>query len=495
MEISRRRLFAVGAAGAVLPARAASLATARDIQGVLDPAWRLGALEANVLRAVCPGLIAADDAADRWSLALAEAISQPTPRTIAFRLRPGLRFSHGYGAVTSADVRFSFERFARAGAAGLPTYAADWALLEGVEIVDELSGIIHLRAPAPALWRTVLPDASGCIISRRALDDGAYRIDHGAPVVPGAGRLTLAAWRPGRAVSLMPSDNSATPITLRPVRDIRTATLALRGGAVDFAAVPPEDLRALGATPGLRVIDRQANNIVWIGMNCDMRPLDQADVRAAIRAGIDVEQVLLGGWDGAVAPARGPIAPAMVGHWADAPRAVRDVAAARALLARAGFPNGLDLTLTLLNDPEYQQAGVVIRDQLAAVGIRVRLDVRDPGAFWSADAATLALSLQRFGAKSDPDFLMQWFTPAQIGGWNWQRWNSPDFAALIARAAGTPDGPERERLYVDAQRLMDQAGCFVWLTHGVVACAHAAGLRPAVMANGDDWLLDRFGWA
>ena len=95
-------------------------------------------------------------------------------------------------------------------------------------------------------------------------------------------------------------------------------------------------------------------------------------------------------------------------------------------------------------------------------------------------------------AKADPAFQMQWFTSDQVGTWNWQRWRSAGYDAAVARAARTADTAERQRLYVDAQRIMDESAAFVWLTHERNVFAFRDWLSPALLPNGDDMLFDRF---
>jgi len=62
--------------------------------------------------------------------------------TYEFRLRPGLKFHNG-DAVTTEDVKFSFERYRGAGAKILQEHVAE------IEIVDPLVVRFHLKAPWP----------------------------------------------------------------------------------------------------------------------------------------------------------------------------------------------------------------------------------------------------------------------------------------------------------------------------------------------------------
>ena len=84
MALRRRTLLAAArrspsAGRARAEPQALTLAIARDIQGALDPATRLSSLEANILRAVCPGLIAFKPGSFDWQPMLASSIRQESP--------------------------------------------------------------------------------------------------------------------------------------------------------------------------------------------------------------------------------------------------------------------------------------------------------------------------------------------------------------------------------------------------------------------------------
>ncbi|HEX3347333.1 MAG TPA: ABC transporter substrate-binding protein [Acetobacteraceae bacterium] len=505
----RRTLLQLGAAAAFAPApvRAQSndaivLGMNRDIQGAIDPPSRLGSVEANILKAVCPGLIAFKPNSFDWQPALAKSVTQQGDTAIAFELQPGHQFTDGFGEVTANDVKFSFERFRKPGADGkLPAYADDWQTLDTVEVTGKYTGNIKLKSPAPMLWTTVLPDASGCIISSKALDQGAYRSDKQPVRVIGAGPYVFAQWTPNERVVLQANPQWPGPapsfreITLRPIRDPKTAELALRANELQFTAIDPRNAAAIAKVANTRVLKHDSINMVWIGMNVEKKPFDDIRVRRAIAAAIDVGQVIEGAWNGTVAAADAPLAPGLLGYWPDAPKPKRDVAMAKRLLQEAGV-SGLTAKLTLLNRPEYQSAGVIAQALAAEADIKLVLDVQEGGSFWSSGngdtGKNLELALQRFGGKADPAFNMQWFTSSQIGVWNWQRWSDPEFDKLLSQAAATDDKDARQKMYVDAQRRMADSGAFIWLTHEVYAYGHRDTLIPAIEPNGDDWLIPAF---
>jgi peptide/nickel transport system substrate-binding protein len=473
----------------------------RDIQN-LDPAERPGAVEGNVIRALCRNLVGfrrgrfdiENDAADR--------IRQTDPLTIEFALKPGLMFPGDFGEMTADDVKFSYERFLVAGPGGRkPAYAEDWAALDHVEVTGKLTGKLILKRPSSALWKNALADVSGAIQSRAAV----LRPDrHPVTGLIGAGPYHLAEWVPNRQIVLRrnPDYEGEAPafaeIVLRPVADPTTAILSFKAGELDLTRIEPIDHHALIGRKGAKLIDLPSVNFVWLGLNMARPPFDDARLRKAIRLGIDVADVIAAAYDGTVEPARALLAPGMLGHWPDAPAPVHDPAAARAIIAEAGR-SGLTARLTLLNKPAYRAAGEVIQAQLREIGVTIELHPLDDASYWSsgtgATGETLELFLGRFGGKADPAFIAQWFLPAQIGRWNWQRWNSPDYVRLYDEAAATADEGERARLYIEMQSLMDQSDAFVPLTHETNLYLAAPWLDPAILPNGDDVQYADFGFA
>jgi peptide/nickel transport system substrate-binding protein len=96
-------------------------------------------------------------------------MTQEDDLTVFFRLKPGITFTDGYGTMTADDVKFSIERVADP--ENESPYAGDWAALAEVEVIDELSGRIHLSEPFAPLWTSTLPTPTCSILSRRAMEE------------------------------------------------------------------------------------------------------------------------------------------------------------------------------------------------------------------------------------------------------------------------------------------------------------------------------------
>jgi len=482
------------------PARAATRDTvniriARDINN-LDPANRTSFIESNINKACMHRLIRSRRGSFETEPDAAALLEPVSPVALRFELKPGLVFSHGYGPLTAEDVKFSYERFATAGPGGKTAIRGkDWAALEAVEVTGPLSGVIHLRTPAPNLLTDVLPGGSGCIASRRAFEALGPKLSQ---TVVGSGPYMFESWEPNRSVVLRANpdfvgDRAAFErIVLRPIEDAKTAQLALRAGEIDFTALDPGAIRETEAA-GIKVVQLDSVNYVWIGMNVESPLLSDLRVRQAIRLAIDTAQVVAAGYNGRARTIKALIAGSLPGAWPDAPVYRRDLAQARALLAQAGVKPGQALKLTVLATPTYQTVALVVRAMLAEVGLDLQVDARPAGTYWSSGKdKSLELSVQRFGGQPDPAFQTQWFVSGQIDAWNWQRWSSPEFDRLDAAARATDDTAARMRDYVRMQQLMDESAAFIWLTNEVNAYGVASWLNPAIQPTGDDLQFPMF---
>ena len=81
---------------------------------VIDPFGEIGELDDIIPRCTTVTLVRVGDMRDGNLLSnyAAEKIGWASPTTIAFTLRDNLTWTNGFGPVTTADVKYSFERIA-----------------------------------------------------------------------------------------------------------------------------------------------------------------------------------------------------------------------------------------------------------------------------------------------------------------------------------------------------------------------------------------------
>ncbi len=466
-----------------------------DLQ-VLDPAHRKAQPEGDILRCLHTKLIDYQTGdVWGWRKTGAAAIEQVDPTHVKFTLRPGIMFTNGFGEMTADDVKFSYERIADP--AEQSEYADDFAQLDHIEVVDKYSGVIVLKQPFAPLWTSSLPAGSGSIVSRAAVEKAGGRYTTEPPAT--AGPYMIKEWQPKQKLTLVRDpDWNGEPggfaeIQIFPIEDEKAAEIAFEAGELDYTAISVSSIPTYEANPpaGAKVLRKPSLAYVWLGMNVDAPPFDDLRVRQAVQRAVDVDAVLEAAYFGVADRATGIVAPGLIGYRKKllndpAP----DLEAAKALLTEAGYPNGFSCTLDILNKTERLSAAQVIQANLAEVGIKVEINQHDSGTFWVLGSEKdgdqwkkVQLIINRFSMQPDPSFATEWFTPEQVGVWNWERFSNKEFGELNQKAMITTDPAERDRMYQRMQDLMEQSGAYVFLTHETNGVIYRDTILPALLPD------------
>jgi ABC-type transport system substrate-binding protein len=260
-----------------------------------------------------------------------------------------------------------------------------------IEAVDELTVRFELCAPDPAFTQKLAVtnfsvNDSGWLAA--AIDDGSL-----ATTMNGTGPLALLAWEQGVQIVLTRNDSywddraASERVVIQWEPESAARLVQLRAGTVDAADnAAPTDEAAIAADASLALLTRPGFNTFYLNFNNRYAPVNDVRVRQAIAQALDRQRIVdLFYPSGTTLATHVPpcvIDGACVGEaWY-----AQDLIAARALLAEAGYPNGLDLTLSLRETPRAFLPDPVavatdIQAQLAAVGIRVTLDVQEAGGY------------------------------------------------------------------------------------------------------------------
>ena len=265
---------------------------------------------------------------------------------------------------------------------------------------------------------------------------------------------------------------------------------------MDYTWIAVSSLPRLKADPPQSsvVLEKPSLAYVWMGMNQDVPPFDNRNIRRAVQHAVDRQTVVDAAYYGAASVGNGIIAPGLPGS-RDSVTYDYDPQKARDLLAQEGV-SSLDVTLDILNQSERLAAAQVIQANLAEVGINCEIKQNDSGTFWTLGSKDgdywnkLQLLLQRYSMQPDPSWATVWFTPEQVGVWNWERFNNAEYKALHDQGLVESDIGKRDEIYRKMQNIMDESGCYVFLTHEVVGAIHREGIRPGLKPNGESLLSE-----
>jgi ABC-type transport system substrate-binding protein len=383
------------------PRRGGTLTTASfgDIR-TLDPAAVGDGIVPQILELMFAGLVdyAPDgkivpDLAEKWDVL-------DDGRTYRFTLRQGARFHDG-DEVTAEDVKRSAERALHPSAPN--PYSSYFESIAGYDDftakkTDHLAGVVvegryvvtfHLKEPDA----TFLP-VLGCVFLRPTCKSAGDRYTDGWQAC-GAGPFKLPAdgWDRGRSVSLVRHDGYFRPgeprldgfrflfhVGFLPQR------FKLERGELDVMRdfLMPDALR-LQADPrwapfGEFEADKQ---IAGEAMNNEMPPFDNVEIRRAVSAAIDRDQLALVRAANLHA-ANQPIPPGVFGYDASLPGQKYDYEAALEHMRKAGYPydpvtktGGYPETIPYYAYASGLQAytGQIMQQQLAKIGIKVELRI------------------------------------------------------------------------------------------------------------------------
>lgn len=302
---------------------------------------------------------------------LAERIEQVSPTHYRVHLRAGLRFSDG-SVLDTRDVAATYRSVVDPDFGS--RYASTYRHIARVEIESPTRMSFFLDGP----HATFLTDLELPIL--RAEDEHQPVARQGGAVPVGAGPYVLSDWRPGvvsmRANPHWYGGTARFPqLRFRVVRDDNTRALRLLAGAGDLAlnAVPPLLVPMFAGKDDFAIARAGGVGTTYLGFNTEAGPLSDVRVRRAIALAIDRRRIIRTKLGGRARLAKTWIPP---GHWAYAegvPGYRFDPDTARALLAQAGYADGLELTMRCGNDRFRHSMARVIVAMLSDVGIRVRL--------------------------------------------------------------------------------------------------------------------------
>lgn len=186
-------------------------------------------------------------------------------------------------------------------------------------------------------------------------------------------------------------------------------------------------------------------------------PFGDPRVRKALRLATDPKAALDVVMHGNGSPGEhhhvSPIHP----EYAKLPEMARDIAAAKALLAEAGFPDGVDLEIATNSDETWEVSAVqTMVEQWREAGIRCKINVMPGSAFWDVwDKVPFGMT----NWTHRPLGIMVLGLAYRTGvPWNESAYSNPEFDRLLTKAEGLLDVDKRREVMAEIERIMQEDG-------------------------------------
>ena len=216
-------------------------------------------------------------------------------------------------------------------------------------------------------------------------------------------------------------------------------------------------LDVLGSLPHLTLYESLTAATGVARVRMDHPEFEDPRVAKAMRLAIDTPRCLEVAYRGFGAPGEHhhvcPVHP----DYMKLPFMDRDVAAAKRLLAQAGYPEGIDLEIAAKREPAWElQAVQAMVEQWKEAGIRVKIEVMPSTRFWDVwDKVPFGFTTW---AHRPLGFMVLALAYRSGVPWNESRFSDAEFDDLLTRAEGTLDTGERAEIIGRLERIMQERG-------------------------------------
>lgn len=375
-----------------------------------------------------------------------------------FQLREGVTFHHGT-AFTAQDVVYTFERIL--GPNFGSTAQTAFGFVESVIAVDEYTVEFRLKS-ANADFPLLLGDPinAGFIIPHD------LTIEELTAQSSGSGPFRLTEFVPGESATFERYENywrSDMPyldgIQHFYMPELSTQIAALTSGTIDVIwQLTAETIPTLEGTPDVIVEEVDSGSYQPIIMRLDQEPFTDVRVRNAFKYATDrpgmVQAVLQGrgvvGNDQPLPP-KHPFAAELAAYELDIERA-------KALLAEAGYPDGLELTLYTADlRPGMVASAIAFQEMVKAAGITVQIEQVPGSNYWSEHWMQSALTVSNWSLFPSADTILS-LAYHSTGVWNESGIQSAELDALIEAGRAEADPSRRAEIYAQVQQIIQEEG-------------------------------------
>ena len=385
--------------------------------------------------------------------------------TYSFELLPDVKFHNGE-TLKASDVKYSYERLIKMAkmatllenVVGYDELSAGTAdELSGFELKDDTHFTITLKKPyAPFL--SVLSTAYTAIYPEAACEEAGDT--WGMQTLYGTGPFKLDSYQTGVGAVLSRFDDyHGGPVKLdgvdyKFIEDVNTQVLEYQAGNVDYVDVDPSVYPIYSGNPQLSSEMHGFQPTGCYSMTLNVKTFPDAKVREAVALSIDRKAICESILHGTATIPTSYIPAGIIGHDDSLPEFEYDPERAKELLAEAGYPDGIDLRVTV--NTKYQgnvAIATAFQEQAKAAGINVEVEQVDSAA-WSdmkhSGGVDCGIS-NWYVDYSDPESMLYPMTKTDT---NSSFWHNAEFDQLLEDGIATTDTAERQEIYAKAEHIM-----------------------------------------
>lgn len=350
----------------------------------LDPHFTTNLYAANITyQKVYETLVVPDKNMDIQP-GLAKEWEQLDELTWEFKLQEGVKFHDGEDFNAEA-VKKTFDRVLDP-KTGSPQ-REKLSMIKEVKVVDNYTvQLILSESYAPIL--SILAANEGSMISPKLLDKSADQIAK-SPV--GTGPFKFEEWVSGQEITMIKNDEywgekpkiDRVEFVVVPEDITRIAMIETGEGHIT-GELPVTEIERINDSDKMKLYRTEGLGAEFIGFNTQKPPVDNVLVRQAISHAIERESILSGVFLNVGKLANSTMSSKVFGYSEKIQPYEYDLNKAKSLLAEAGYPNGLELTLYTPDLKERLNMAEVVQSQLKGIGVDVKIQVLEYGTYVEA---------------------------------------------------------------------------------------------------------------
>lgn len=450
----------------------------------IDPHFTASGTHAEALKHVFDTLTWSGDGLE-IEPRLAESWKALNDTTWEFKLRKGVKFHDG-SDFTAEDVKFSIERIPTVSGPNPTTIYV--RRIKETKIIDPHTLHIITDGAAPVLPNDFI---RLFIVSHKAAagltKENANEAFNSGKAAVGTGPYKFASWTPKGDFVVDRFDGYWGPKepwarhVRKEIPNDAARVAQLKAGQLDLITrVPATDLATLKRDAKINV--QTIDTVYVFNLELDMRekalnvtakdgsalaanPFKDTRVREAMDLAIDRKTLAEVAMEGLGTPVNQLVTPSIFGYNKALPPRKYDPAAAKKLLADAGYPNGFKMQFSFTQDrlPGDKDVGVAIAQMWAAIGIDAQPNALPAAVFFpTRTRGELSVSMSGWGTLTgEAHYTLSSIAHSndkerRMGAFNVLGYNNPVMDKLLQDAAIEMDDAKRRKLLEDANALVEK---------------------------------------
>ena len=447
----------------------------------LDPAFAYDFTTNPVVNQITQGLLTFDED-NQLQPMLASSWEQKDDLTYVYQIRDDVTFSDG-SAMTMDDVLYSMNRIKDPATASYLSWMYD--NVASIEQTGDWELTVTLSTP-DATWQYVPATTAGHVISKAYAEQVGDKLGTPEGGLVGTGPYKFVDWTKGASVTLVANDEywgeapKVKNLVFKIIAEGNTRLTSLMNGECDIiSSVDPSSADQVTSN-GFELFSEDGMTINYMAFNTETGQCTDQEVRKAVAQAINVEEMVQAIY-GDYATVANSVMPTWMAPYAkDVKQTAYDPEAAKKTLADKGITSLQCITYTTArpyNQKGGSQLANMIQGYLSEVGVDVSITEYD----WTTYKTKVQTDPYDIcfygwtGDNGDPDNFMN-----LLADTNWSmnvaHFQDDEYKALIAQGVDTPDGDERDAIYLKCEEMVAEKQPWVLISHS----KNLLGINPKV---------------